>query len=77
MKRSLKSWLWRVPLDQEVDEELGFHIEMRTRELVEKGLDPRIAPEMVRCRHCERCASTRLRPFGVNRTFLILRIFDW
>jgi putative ABC transport system permease protein len=50
MKRSLRSWLWRVPLDQEVDEEIGFHIEMRTRELVEKGLDPRIAREMVLAR---------------------------
>jgi putative ABC transport system permease protein len=50
MKRSLRSWLWRVPLDQEVDEELAFHIEMRTRELVEKGMDPRIAREMVLAR---------------------------
>ena len=50
MKRSLRSWLWRVPLDQEVDEELAFHIEMRTRELVEKGVDPRIAREMVLAR---------------------------
>ena len=50
MKRSLRSWLWRVPLDQEVDEELAFHIEMRTRELVDKGLDPRIAREMVLAR---------------------------
>ena len=37
-------------LDQEVDEELAFHIEMRTRELVEKGVDPRIAREMVLAR---------------------------
>jgi putative ABC transport system permease protein len=50
MKRSLRSWLWRVPLDQEVDEELAFHVEMRTRELVDKGLDPRIAREMVLAR---------------------------
>ena len=50
MKRSLRSWLWCVPLDQEVDEEFAFHIEMRTRELVEKGLDPRIAREMVLAR---------------------------
>ncbi len=35
---------------QEVDEEIGFHIEMRTRELVEKGVDPRIAREMVLAR---------------------------
>jgi putative ABC transport system permease protein len=50
MKRLLRSWLWRVPLDQEVGEELAFHIEMRTRELVEKGVDPRIAREMVLAR---------------------------
>ena len=50
MKRSLRSWLWRVPLDQEVDEELAFHIEMRTRELVDKGLDPRTAREVVLAR---------------------------
>jgi putative ABC transport system permease protein len=43
MKRSLRSWLWRVPLEQEIDEELAFHIEMRTRELVERGMDPQTA----------------------------------
>src|SRR4029453_7030672 len=50
MKRSLRSWLWRVPIDREVDEEIAFHVEMRTRELVEKGMDPRIAREMVLAR---------------------------
>ena len=45
MKRSLRSWLWRVPLDQEVDEEIAFHVEMRTRALVERGMDPRAARE--------------------------------
>jgi putative ABC transport system permease protein len=50
MKRSLRSWLWRVDITEEVDEELAFHIEMRTRELVEKGVDPRIAREMVLAR---------------------------
>ena len=50
MKRSLRSWLWRVDLAEEVDEEIGFHIEMRTRELVEKGVDPRIARELVLAR---------------------------
>jgi putative ABC transport system permease protein len=50
MKRSLRSWLWHVPLDQEVDEEIAFHVEMRTRELVEMGVDPRIAREMVLAR---------------------------
>jgi putative ABC transport system permease protein len=50
MKRSLRSWLWRVPIDQEVDNEIAFHIEMRTRELVDKGMDPRLAREMVTAR---------------------------
>ena len=39
MRRSLRSWFWRVPLDEEVDEEIAFHVEMRTRELVERGMD--------------------------------------
>jgi hypothetical protein len=39
-----------VPLDQEVDDEIAFHIEMRTRELVDRGVDPRIAREMVLAR---------------------------
>jgi putative ABC transport system permease protein len=47
MRRSLRSWLWRVPLDQEVDEELSLHIELRTRELVERGMDPQAAREIV------------------------------
>jgi putative ABC transport system permease protein len=50
MKRSLRSWLWRVPLDQEIDEELALHVELRTRELVERGIDPKIAREMVLAR---------------------------
>ena len=50
MKRSLRSWLWRVPLDQEVDEEIAFHVEMRTRELIDKGVDRRIARDMVLAR---------------------------
>jgi putative ABC transport system permease protein len=40
MKRSLRSWLWHVPIEQEVDEELDFHVEMRTRALVESGMGP-------------------------------------
>jgi putative ABC transport system permease protein len=50
MKRSLRSWLWRVPLDQEVDEELALHVEMRTRELVDRGLDPKTARDIVLAR---------------------------
>ena len=46
MKRSLRSWLWRVPLDQEFDEEIALHIEMRTRELIAEGMDPAEARAM-------------------------------
>ncbi|HEX5110932.1 MAG TPA: ABC transporter permease [Vicinamibacterales bacterium] len=38
MKRSLRSWLWRVPIEQEVEEELALHAEMRRRE--GRPLDP-------------------------------------
>jgi putative ABC transport system permease protein len=50
MKRSLRSWLWRVPIDREVDDEIAFHIEMRTRELIERGVDPNAAREIVLAR---------------------------
>ena len=43
MKRSLRSWLWRVPLEQEFDEEIALHLEMRTRELIDRGMDPAAA----------------------------------
>jgi hypothetical protein len=46
MKRLLRSWLWRVPVDQEIDEELALHVEMRTRELVARGMDPKTAREL-------------------------------
>jgi len=47
MTRSLRSWLWRVPIDQEVDEELRLHIELRTRELIDRGLEPKTARDLV------------------------------
>ena len=50
MKRSLRSWLWRVPLDQEVDEEIAFHLEMRVRELVDRGMDPIAARSLATAR---------------------------
>ena len=46
MKRSLRSWLWRIPIDQEIDEELELHVEMRTRELIQRGLDPKAARDL-------------------------------
>jgi predicted permease len=31
---------WRPPVADEVDDELSFHLEMRVRDLVERGMDP-------------------------------------
>ena len=50
MKRSLRSWLWGLPVEQEVDEEIAFHLEMRTRELIDRGMDPVTARETARAR---------------------------
>jgi putative ABC transport system permease protein len=50
IRYSLRSWLWRVDVHQEVDEEIAFHIEMRTRELIERGVDPTSAREIVLAR---------------------------
>jgi hypothetical protein len=38
--RSLRPWGWKLDVADEVDSELDFHIEMRTRELIAKGMDP-------------------------------------
>lgn len=50
MRRSPRSWLWRVPLAQEVDEELAFHLEMRARELEASGMTPEAARRAARAR---------------------------
>ena len=50
MRRSLRSWLWRIDVHQEVDEEIAFHIEMRTRELIERGVEPTTARQIVLAR---------------------------
>jgi putative ABC transport system permease protein len=39
----LRSRLWRGSVDREVDDELEFHLEMRTRALIERGMDPATA----------------------------------
>ena len=38
--RSLRSLVWKPSVTEEVDSELDFHIEMRTRELIARGMDP-------------------------------------
>ncbi|MGQ0733177.1 MAG: ADOP family duplicated permease [Acidobacteriota bacterium] len=45
LRRRLRSVLWRVPVEQEVHEELAHHIELRTDELVSRGMDRESARE--------------------------------
>src|SRR5262249_40048317 len=45
-RRQLASLLWKASVDDEVDAELAFHVEMRTRELVARGMDPVAARAM-------------------------------
>src|SRR5215831_13734785 len=42
-KHELGPPLWRANVGDEVDAELAFHVEMRTRELVARGMDPTAA----------------------------------
>ncbi|MFP5378253.1 MAG: permease prefix domain 1-containing protein, partial [Vicinamibacteria bacterium] len=37
MRQRLRSLLWRVPVEQEVREELAHHREERVRELIDRG----------------------------------------
>ena len=41
--RELKHRLWKVPVEEEVDSELAYHIEMRTAENIARGMDPAAA----------------------------------
>lgn len=41
--RQLRSLLWKASVADEVDAELAFHVEMRTREYMARGLDPELA----------------------------------
>ena len=66
MRRSLRSWLWRVPVEQEVDEEIAFHVEMRTRELIERGVDPATARRAAVARFGD-VARLRRRCAGLGR----------
>ncbi|MCA1584098.1 MAG: ABC transporter permease [Acidobacteria bacterium] len=40
IRRRLRSILWRVPVEQEVREEMAHHLDLRTQELIDRGLDP-------------------------------------
>jgi predicted permease len=40
IRQRLRSLLWRMPIEQEVHDELAHHVELRTQELIDQGVDP-------------------------------------
>ena len=48
MKKDPRTWVWVPPVEQEVDEELAFHLEMHTRDLIANGMAPDAAREAAR-----------------------------
>src|SRR4051812_31002594 len=42
-RRQLASLLWKASVEQEVDAEFEFHVEMRTRDLIAQGMAPAAA----------------------------------
>src|ERR687898_2907064 len=43
IRQRLRSALWRVPVEQEVHDEIAHHLELRTQELIDRGMDPTAA----------------------------------
>jgi putative ABC transport system permease protein len=79
MKRSLRSWLWRVPIAEEVEEELAFHLEMRRRE--GRPVDPvevarvrRACLEIARRRDREMRLTTWLEERGSDIRFALRQL---
>src|SRR5215831_10831418 len=77
MKRDPRRWFWAPPVEQEVDEELAFHLEMHTLDLIAKGLAPDAAREAAQ----ERLGDLhRLRRTCVSlgrKRNRIMRITQW
>jgi predicted permease len=67
IRRRLRSLLWRVPVEQEVHEELAHHIELRTRELIDKGVDPVEARRQARHRIEKARVEVELTKLGRQR----------
>ena len=67
IRQRLRSLLWRVPIEQEVRDELTHHIELRTRELIDRGMDPVRAREEARRRVQNGRVEVQLTELGRQR----------
>lgn len=43
--RRLRALFWKIPIEQEVEEEIAFHLEMQTRRYIAEGMTPAAARE--------------------------------
>lgn len=67
IRQRLRSLLWRVPIEQEVQDELAHHVEMRTKELIDRGVDPIAAREQAERRLRNGRVEAELRRLGAQR----------
>ncbi len=76
IRQRLRSLLWRLPIDREVQEELDHHIELRTQALIGKGVDPIEARVQARRRIEEARVGAELIRLGRKRNTAWARR-DW
>ena len=57
--KRLRSRIWRGSVDEEVDAEFEFHVEMRVRELVAGGMEPSAARQTAISASATSIVSTR------------------
>ena len=67
IRRRLRSLLWRVPIEQEVHDELAHHIELRTQELIDRGMGPIEARAEAQRRVSQARVETELTRIGRAR----------
>jgi predicted permease len=67
LRQRLRSLIWRVGVEQEVREELAHHEELRTRELIERGVDPARARQEARRRLRDGRVEAELTRLGRQR----------
>ena len=67
IRQRLRSLLWRVPIEQEVHDELTHHAELRERELIERGVPPDEARRQARERLANGRVEAELTSLGRQR----------
>jgi predicted permease len=77
MRRPLRSSLWSVPLAREVDEELDLHLELLTRELIGRGMEPAAARAAARRRMGDLASVRRTCMDLGRRREREMRLIQW